>query len=91
MKVLDRIGIKDCFERIIYFETMNPNLSRSSWSDEFPLVLKPAMEAMNIAVDFAYIDPHRTIRFSVLINHLSTYDSFRNPTSSTLSFAIRNG
>ncbi|XP_019181129.1 PREDICTED: uncharacterized protein C24B11.05 [Ipomoea nil] len=61
MKVLDRIGIKDCFEQIICFETMNPNLSRSSRPDEFPVVLKPAMEAMNIAVDFADVDPRRTL------------------------------
>lgn len=61
IKVLDRLGIKDCFERIICFETMNPNLSRSSRPDEFPVVLKPAMEAMNIAVDFADIDPRRTL------------------------------
>ncbi|KAL8515225.1 hypothetical protein ACS0TY_014077 [Phlomoides rotata] len=63
MKALDRLGIRDCFEKIICFETMNPNLWNSRHPNEFPVVLKPSMEAMNIAVDVAEVDPRRTLFF----------------------------
>lgn len=62
VKVLDRLGLKDCFEQIICFETMNPNLSRSTRPDEFPVLLKPSMDAMKIALDVADVDPRRTVR-----------------------------
>ncbi|XP_027165133.1 uncharacterized protein LOC113765229 [Coffea eugenioides] len=61
MNALDRLGIRDCFEQIICFETMNPNLSKSTRPDEFPVVLKPSLEAMNIAIDVAKVDPRRTL------------------------------
>jgi len=61
MKALDRLGISDCFEQIICFETMNPNLSKSTRPDEFPVILKPSLDAMNIAIDAAEVDPHRTL------------------------------
>ncbi|KAK9287653.1 hypothetical protein L1049_016090 [Liquidambar formosana] len=60
-KVLDRLGLVDCFDQIICFETMNPNISKSSRPDEFPVVLKPSMDAMKIALDVADVDPHRTL------------------------------
>lgn len=63
VKVLDRLGIKDCFEQIICFETMNPNLSKASRPDEIPVVLKPSLEAINIATDAAGVDPRRTLFF----------------------------
>lgn len=63
MKALDRLGIRDCFEKIICFETMNPNLWKSARPDEFPVLLKPSMEAMKIAIDVAeVVDPRRTVR-----------------------------
>ncbi|KAI8566245.1 hypothetical protein RHMOL_Rhmol02G0025200 [Rhododendron molle] len=61
MKALDRLGIRDCFEKIICFETLNPNLSKSTRPDEFPVVLKPSLEAFRIAIDVAEIDPRRTL------------------------------
>lgn len=63
MKALDRLGIRDCFEKIICFETMNPNLWKPAIPDvEYPVVLKPSMEAMRIAIDDAHVDPRRTVR-----------------------------
>lgn len=59
--MLDRLGITDCFEQIICFETMNPNLSKSSRPDEIPVVLKPSLEAINIAIDAAEVDPRHTV------------------------------
>uniref|UniRef100_A0A5B6YRA5 Pyridoxal phosphatase n=1 Tax=Davidia involucrata TaxID=16924 RepID=A0A5B6YRA5_DAVIN len=61
MKALDRLGIRDCFEQIICFETLNPNLSKSTRPDEFPVVLKPSLDAMKIAIDVAEVDPRRTL------------------------------
>jgi putative hydrolase of the HAD superfamily len=61
IKVLERLGISDCFEQIICFETMNPNLSKSTRPDEFPVILKPSLDAMNIAIDAAEVDPRRTL------------------------------
>ncbi|CAB4292031.1 unnamed protein product [Prunus armeniaca] len=61
VKALDRLGVRDCFEQIICFETMNPNLQSSTRPDEFPVVLKPSMEAMEIALRVAEVDPRRTL------------------------------
>ncbi|KAJ4968583.1 hypothetical protein NE237_015284 [Protea cynaroides] len=61
VKVLERLGLQDCFEEIICFETLNPNLSKSSRPDEFPVVLKPSIEAMKIAIEAAHVDPRRTL------------------------------
>ncbi|CAH1444087.1 unnamed protein product [Lactuca virosa] len=63
MKALNLLGIEDCFEQIICFETMNPNLfkSKSSSPQEFPVILKPSLEAINIAMDVAEVDPKRTL------------------------------
>lgn len=61
LRVLDRLGIKDCFEQIICFETINPNLPNSTRPDEFPVVLKPSLEAFKIAIHAASVDPRRTL------------------------------
>nr|POE93794.1 uncharacterized protein c24b11.05 [Quercus suber] len=61
VKVLDRLGLKDCFEQILCFKTMNPNLPNSTRPDEFPVLLKPSMDAMKIALDVADVDPRRTL------------------------------
>ncbi|XP_004296895.1 PREDICTED: uncharacterized protein LOC101301381 [Fragaria vesca subsp. vesca] len=58
---LDRLGLNGCFEQIICFETMNPKLAESTRPDEFPVVLKPSMEAMRIAIEAAEVDPRRTL------------------------------
>ncbi|KAJ4957135.1 hypothetical protein NE237_013918 [Protea cynaroides] len=61
VKVLERLGFQDCFDEIICFETLNPNLSKSTRTDEFPIVLKPSIEAMNIALKVAHVDPRRAL------------------------------
>lgn len=60
-KVLDRLGIRECFQQIICFETMNPNLSHTIRPDEFPVVLKPSQEAIRIALEVSGVDPRRTL------------------------------
>ncbi|CAK7327028.1 unnamed protein product [Dovyalis caffra] len=58
---LKRLGIEDCFDQIICFETMNPNLSKSTTPYEFPILLKPSMDAMKIALRVADVDPLRSL------------------------------
>ncbi|KAG9157139.1 hypothetical protein Leryth_019090 [Lithospermum erythrorhizon] len=70
-KVLNRLGIADCFELIICFETMNPNLDKSTRPDEFPVVLKPSLEAMKIAVETADVDPRRTLFFDDNVRNIA--------------------
>ncbi|CAK9329086.1 unnamed protein product [Citrullus colocynthis] len=60
-KVLARLGLEDCFEKIICFETMNPNLFKATRSNEVPVLLKPSMDAIRIALDVANVDPRRTL------------------------------
>ncbi|KAK7280142.1 hypothetical protein RJT34_25204 [Clitoria ternatea] len=61
LRALDRLGIRYCFEKIICFETINPNLPNSTRPDEFPVVLKPSREAFKIALQAANVDPRRTL------------------------------
>ena len=67
-KALDRLGIRDCFEQIVCFETLNPNLAKSTRPNEFPVVLKPSLDAFRIAIDVAEIDPRRTVRRQACFN-----------------------
>lgn len=61
---LKRLGIADCFDQIICFETMNPNLSKATRPDEFPVLLKPSMDAMKLALHVANVDPRHAVRQS---------------------------
>lgn len=61
MKALERLGVRDCFDQIICFETINPNLPKATRPDEFPVVLKPSPEAMKIGLEVAKVDPLRTL------------------------------
>jgi putative hydrolase of the HAD superfamily len=63
MKAMTRLGIEDCFDQIICFETMNPKLSKSTRPGEFPVLLKPSIDAVKLAFRVADVDPHRTLFF----------------------------
>ncbi|XP_010522301.1 PREDICTED: uncharacterized protein C24B11.05 [Tarenaya hassleriana] len=61
-KVLERLGLEDCFEEIICFETMNPSLFGSTRPDQRrPVVLKPSLAAIDIALRLSNVDPRRTL------------------------------
>ncbi|GMI70013.1 XMP-specific phosphatase [Hibiscus trionum] len=71
IKVMKRLGIEDCFDQIICFETLNPNLSKSKRPDEFPVVLKPSTEAMKIALHVSGVDPRRTLFLDDNVGNIS--------------------
>ncbi|KAL9240812.1 hypothetical protein vseg_014990 [Gypsophila vaccaria] len=60
-KVLNLLGIEDCFEQIICFETINPDLPKATRPNEFRVLLKPSLDAFQIAISAANVDPLRTL------------------------------
>lgn len=60
-KALARLGLENCFDQIICFETLNPNLPNATRPDEIPIVLKPSLDALKIAIEVANVNPHRTL------------------------------
>ena len=77
-KALQRLGLEDCFDDIICFETLNPNLFQSHQPDEFPVLLKPSMDAMKIALDVAGSDPTRTVGLINKETHMFFHDLGRH-------------
>ncbi|KAH7331547.1 hypothetical protein KP509_20G039600 [Ceratopteris richardii] len=61
-KALSELGIEDCFERVICFETFNRNGTAR-------VVCKPSLEAFHHAISIAGVDPSKTLFFD---------DSLRN-------------
>uniref|UniRef100_A0A0D6QVJ1 Pyrimidine 5'-nucleotidase n=1 Tax=Araucaria cunninghamii TaxID=56994 RepID=A0A0D6QVJ1_ARACU len=72
-KVLSRLGLEDCFEGVICFETLNSQLKtfkNTNGSDtsidvipKTPIICKPSKEAIEQALRLANADPERTIFF----------------------------
>eukprot|EP00253_Pinus_taeda_P009432 PITA_09432 len=71
-EVLNRVGLRDCFEAIICFETLNPpsrstgnnnKAAANSTTAKSPVVCKPSKEAIRQALRVAKADPQRTIFF----------------------------
>ncbi|URD74249.1 Haloacid dehalogenase-like hydrolase family protein [Musa troglodytarum] len=75
-KVLSRLGLENCFEGIICFETLNPpdtekvtttlrdNLSNTDRATcQGRILCKPSLEAIETAIRIANIDPKKTIFF----------------------------
>ena len=72
-KVLNRLGLEDCFEGIICFETLNPpstsTVNNNKWdmptinstAMKTPIICKPLKEAMEQALCLANADPQRTV------------------------------
>ncbi|KAG9460012.1 hypothetical protein H6P81_004520 [Aristolochia fimbriata] len=77
-QVLSRLGLEDCFEGIICFETLNPPpksesdddncfSGNSSKTENKPrathILCKPNLEAIEAAIQIANIDPDKTVFF----------------------------
>ncbi|EXB44478.1 hypothetical protein L484_013896 [Morus notabilis] len=72
-RVLNRLGVEDCFEGIICFETLNPPNEPLDCLEAHPagansttnskILCKPSLEAIKAAIQIANIDPDTTIFF----------------------------
>eukprot|EP00253_Pinus_taeda_P013178 PITA_13178 len=73
-KVLKKLGLEDCFEGIICFETLHPPQTTESNNEWYlstdnttirrtPIICKPSNEAIEQALHLANADPQRTIFF----------------------------
>ncbi|XP_016485884.2 uncharacterized protein C24B11.05 [Nicotiana tabacum] len=78
-KVLSRLGLEDCFDDIICFETLNPTRNSSVAQDnvngESPrtlVVCKPFEEAYEQAFKIANINPQKTLFFDDSVRNLET-------------------
>ncbi|GKV08083.1 hypothetical protein SLEP1_g19765 [Rubroshorea leprosula] len=81
-RVLKKLGLEDCFERIITFETLNPipsnethdvhNHPSGSEFPDTPIVCKPFENAFEMAFKIANIDPQKTLFFDDSIRNIQT-------------------
>ncbi|KAF7818064.1 haloacid dehalogenase-like hydrolase [Senna tora] len=62
VEVLKRLGLEECFEGIICFETLNPPKQVNNESDS-RILCKPSVEAIEAAIRIADVDPKKTIFF----------------------------
>ncbi|KAK4282639.1 hypothetical protein QN277_013993 [Acacia crassicarpa] len=71
-QVLKRLGLDDCFEGVICFETLNPpkNVNdaddiaeNGGFSSKSLILCKPSVEAIEAAIRIANVDPKKTIFF----------------------------
>lgn len=79
VEVLNRLGLEDCFEGIICFETLNPpNIDVSDdnhvtesggFNSHAQILCKPSVEAFEAAIRIANVDPKKTVR---LITYLQS-------------------
>lgn len=70
--MLDKLGVKDCFDDIICFESLMPSQSPSDTRLEERtteanslnkgVICKPSPEAMQRAIQIACVDPHSTVK-----------------------------
>ncbi|KAJ1697723.1 hypothetical protein LUZ63_006235 [Rhynchospora breviuscula] len=68
-QVLSRLGLEECFEGVICFETLNE--VEDSKSDK-RILCKPMLEAMEAAIRIAKIDPKKTIFFDDSARNIAT-------------------
>ncbi|KAJ3698156.1 hypothetical protein LUZ61_001861 [Rhynchospora tenuis] len=68
-EVLSRLGLEECFEGVICFETLNE--VEDSKSNK-RILCKPMLEAMKAAIQIAKIDPKKTIFFDDSARNIAT-------------------
>ncbi|KAL7586427.1 uncharacterized protein C24B11.05 [Lactuca sativa] len=86
-EVLHRLGLEDCFEDVICFESLNPKnqdspkISVAGYGDvskravvlpESPIICKPFENAFQQAFKMAKITPHKTLFFDDSIRNIQT-------------------
>ncbi|XP_062188503.1 uncharacterized protein C24B11.05-like isoform X2 [Phragmites australis] len=65
-RVLEKLGLENCFEGIICFETLNPSTEQDAGSDDSAppsrgILCKPSLESMEAVIEIAKLDPKRTV------------------------------
>ncbi|KAK6142161.1 hypothetical protein DH2020_005216 [Rehmannia glutinosa] len=60
-KVLSRLGLEDCFDDIICFETLNPTRKDNDELPKPPIVCKPFENSFEQAFKIAGINPQKTV------------------------------
>ncbi|CAI0470136.1 unnamed protein product [Linum tenue] len=81
-EALKRLGLEDCFDGVICFETLNPSPLLAATAEAKPpssttrILCKPSVEAIKAAIRIADVDPQKTIFFD---------DSTRNIASGKLA------
>ncbi|KAL2902069.1 Uncharacterized protein RDABS01_027151 [Bienertia sinuspersici] len=68
-RVLSRLGLEDCFEGIICFETLNQAKDPRS---KLQILCKPSVEAIEAAINIANLDPKRTIFFDDSVRNIAS-------------------
>lgn len=79
-QVLSRLGLEDCFEGVICFETLNPpRQSSQTFSDDETMdkpssriLCKPSLQAIEAAIQIADVDPARTIFFDDSVRNIAS-------------------
>ncbi|KEH43164.1 uncharacterized protein C24B11.05 isoform X1 [Medicago truncatula] len=66
IEVLSRLGLEDCFEGIICFETLNPINSYQR------ILCKPSVEAFEAAIRIVNVDPKKTIFFDDSVRNVAS-------------------
>lgn len=85
MEVLGGLGLADCFEGIICFETLNPRLQptdntdgieNDSFSSNQRILCKPSLKAFETAIRLANVDPKKTVMCFPFLNYLRKFSLF---------------
>ncbi|KAK6115438.1 hypothetical protein DH2020_007707 [Rehmannia glutinosa] len=71
-KFLSRLGLEDCFDDIICFETLNPTCKDNDEFPKPPIVCKPFENSFEQAFKIAGINPQKTLFFDDSIRNLQT-------------------
>lgn len=87
VQVLNRLGLEDCFEGIICFETLNPpkqinvpdndhvptdSTDSGSFNSHSQILCKPSVEAFEAAIRIANVDPNKTIFFDDSVRNVES-------------------
>ncbi|KAF7804993.1 haloacid dehalogenase-like hydrolase [Senna tora] len=70
VKVLKRLGLEDCFEGIICFETLNP--PTQTGNNKSRILCKPSLEAFEATIRIADVDPKKTIFFDDSVRNIAS-------------------
>lgn len=63
-RVLEKLGLQDCFQGIVCFETLNPPpTEKNSGGSAGTILCKPSLASMEAVIEIAKLDAERTVFF----------------------------